>query len=62
MGSIKENKIILEPVYDIILKGKGLLKRDGKKILDYLLEERKREVEREEKRLLQLRHHCFLCK
>jgi len=48
--SVEENRIILEPVEDILRKGRGLLKDDGKKILEYLLEERKREAEREKVR------------
>jgi len=49
--SVEDNRIILEPVENILRKGRGLLKDNGKKILQYLLEERKREVEREELRL-----------
>ncbi len=48
---VEENKIILEPAENVIQKGKGLLKEGGEEILKYLLEERKREVEREELRL-----------
>ncbi|AEH44115.1 transcriptional regulator, AbrB family [Thermodesulfatator indicus DSM 15286] len=44
--SVEEDKIILEPVENVIRKGKGLLKDGGGEILKYLLEERKREAER----------------
>ncbi len=44
--SVEEDKIILEPVENVIRKGKGLLKDGGEEILKYLLEERKREAER----------------
>ena len=47
---VEDNKIILEPVEDVIRRSRGLLKKDGQKILEYLLEERKRENKREELR------------
>lgn len=43
--SVEDNKIILEPVEELIKKGRGLLPDKGK-ALKLLLEERKREAQR----------------
>ncbi|MDQ7031092.1 MAG: AbrB/MazE/SpoVT family DNA-binding domain-containing protein [Desulfonauticus sp.] len=42
--SVEENKIILEPVEQLIQKGRGLLPGKGK-ALRFLLEKRKREAQ-----------------
>ena len=45
--SVDGNKVVLEPVGEMVKRGRGLLKDKGKEVLDYLLRERRREVERE---------------
>ncbi len=48
--SVEEGKIVFEPAEAILRKDRGLLDTKGK-VLKYLLDERKREAEREELRI-----------
>ena len=45
---VEKDRIIIEPVEKMVKKGRGLLKKEGSKVLKHLLEERKKEEEREE--------------
>lgn len=45
---VEKDRIIIEPVEKMVKKSRGLLKKEGNKVLKHLLEERKKEEEREE--------------